>query len=432
MAQRSATVPQSISQPELFEAPQLVARPIERFSKRGMSYWRTVLCRDGYEAKSAIPQESAGNSGDIAADYDLGWLRARSVQMPFSPRRTVRIADLFSGCGAMSAGVREACRALEFDMQSVLAVETDEAKLEIYRSNFPETIAIASPIEQIIDGELGAPLTPSERELKRKVGKLDILLGGPPCQGHSDLNNFTRRSDPRNQLILRFARSIEIFRPDTVVIENVQGIRHDKGKALGFVEHHLRHLGYNVEQSLVDCSLLGVPQRRRRFFLVASLTAISDMTSVVKRHAVSERSVQWACEDLLETTSSSVFDTSAVHSKVNKERIDFLFRNNLFDLPNEQRPDCHRLKDHAYNAVYGRMRWDEPAPTITTGFGSTGQGRFVHPLRARSITPHEAARLQSIPDHFSFGSTARTQLQKMIGNAVPPKVIYVLALELLR
>ena len=97
------------------------------------------------------------------------------------------------------------------------------------------------------------------------------------------------------------------------------------------------------------------------------------------------------------------------------------------------RPDCHRLKEHSYKSVYGRMYWEQPAQTITSGFTSMGQGRFVHPKAKRTITPHEAARLQFIPDFFSFGDTIRrTSLAEIIGNAVPTKLTYVLALELLR
>jgi DNA (cytosine-5)-methyltransferase 1 len=89
--------------------------------------------------------------------------------------------------------------------------------------------------------------------------------------------------------------------------------------------------------------------------------------------------------------------------------------------------------DHSYKSVYGRLPWDRPAQTITTGFGSMGQGRFVHPKRRRTLTPHEAARLQFIPDHFRLDEVeSKTALAEMIGNAVPPKLTYVFALELLR
>jgi DNA (cytosine-5)-methyltransferase 1 len=109
-----------------------------------------------------------------------------------------------------------------------------------------------------------------------------------------------------------------------------------------------------------------------------------------------------------------------------------LFTHGLHDLPDSQRPDCHRLKPHDYRAVYGRLYADRPAPTMTTGFGSTGQGRFVHPTQKRTLTPHEAARLQFIPDFFDLSGLTRRHLQTFIGNAVPPKMLYVLAKELLR
>src|SRR6185312_3602501 len=99
----------------------------------------------------------------------------------------------------------------------------------------------------------------------------------------------------------------------------------------------------------------------------------------------------------------------------------FLFEHGLYDLPNNQRPECHRDGNHSYRSVYGRLRWTEPAQTITTGFGSMGQGRYVHPQRRRTLTPHEAARLQTFPDWFDFGKeTRRGVLAKAIGNAVPP------------
>ncbi len=105
----------------------------------------------------------------------------------------------------------------------------------------------------------------------------------------------------------------------------------------------------------------------------------------------------------------------------------------IHDLPDRLHPACHRLKEHSYHSVYGRLFWDKPAQTITSGFGCMGQGRYVHPKEPRTITPHEAARLQFIPDFFQFGSDVpRTVLAEMIANAVPLKLTYCLPLELLR
>ena len=137
---------------------------------------------------------------------------------------------------------------------------------------------------------------------------------------------------------------------------------------------------------------------------------------------------------------TSLFDTPSTHQIQNKDRIAWLFgegwtedeknseynvahtKPEAYNLINSRRPKCHQ-NGHNYPAVYGRMKWDEAAPTITTGFGSTGQGRFVHPREQRSLTPHEAARIQSFPDFFKFDSVTNAERFTLIGNAVPPLMV---------
>jgi len=119
-------------------------------------------------------------------------------------------------------------------------------------------------------------------------------------------------------------------------------------------------------------------------------------------------------------------------SKLNEEnlgRIRYLMRHGLRDLPNRLRPPCHQDGDHSYKSMYGRLSYAEPAQTITSGFGSPGQGRFVHPTQPRTLTPHEAARVQFFPDWFDFSVVkTRTALATMIGNAVPMKLSYIFCL----
>ena len=126
--------------------------------------------------------------------------------------------------------------------------------------------------------------------------------------------------------------------------------------------------------------------------------------------------------------SDGLFDTPAEHSEVNRRRIDYLFDNNQYNLPNEYRPDSHK-HGHTYPSIYGRLHWDRPSGTITTGFNTPGRGRYIHPERRTTITPHEAARIQGFPDSFEFRlinghMPTRTNLANMIGDAVPPQIGY--------
>src|SRR5204863_791570 len=127
--------------------------------------------------------------------------------------------------------------------------------------------------------------------------------------------------------------------------------------------------------------------------------------------------------DLEKGASDGLLDEPCASAPQTRRRIDVLFDNDLWDLPNEHRPTCHASGKHSYRSIYGRLRWDQPAQTITTGFYSMCMGRNVHPARRRTITAHEAARLQGIPDWFSFSDVERRgELARLIGNAVPPKL----------
>lgn len=420
------------------ELPLSNKGPEQFVQKHGASVIRRIVSRrNGGSSASTIKRikgrHQDGHDYDLQSAFECSWLRSQNWP-PLNPivKKHVRTADLFCGCGAMSLGVWEACRALQLKMIPTFAVDLNADAVATYTLNFETKAARVGDIFDFIDGELGQRETCRETAFKNQIGEIDILMGGPPCQGHSDLNNHTRRNDPKNLLIFRMARFAELFRPKHVIIENVQGIRHDKNSAAQKTKAFLQSIGYNVDDGLILGSHVGVAQRRRRFFMVASLVVIPQIAKMASDYVTTERTIEWACQDLVDVKGTTTFDTAAQHSHTNVERINYLFDHNIYDLPDIVRPDCHRLKAHDYKAVYGRLRPKEPAPTITTGFGSTGQGRFVHPLRRRTITPHEAARLQFIPDFFKFGDIGRRSMQLLIGNAVPPKMAYVIALDLLR
>jgi DNA (cytosine-5)-methyltransferase 1 len=225
----------------------------------------------------------------------------------------------------------------------------------------------------------------------------------------------------------------EVLQPRVLLIENVPGAVHDKTQIVQRTQAFLKELGYDVGQAALRSDDYGAAQRRRRHFTLA--TREGNIQGVLANLASLRQeplNVLDAIQDLINVTSDEVFDSSASHSPTNRRRIQYLFDRDIYELPDEERPDCHRLKPHSYQSVYGRLYPNEPAPTITSGFGSTGQGRFVHPLRPRTLTPHEAARLQGFPDSFSFeAASSRVALQEMIGNAVPYRLAYSVCLALL-
>lgn len=309
----------------------------------------------------------------------------------------------------------------------------DEEALDIYKNNFPSATTECTDLRELLRGWMRARPNAVELALKEMLGRVDIAVAGPPCQGHSDLNNYTRRRDPKNGLYFRVARFAKIVRPKHLIIENVPAVLHDKGRVVSRTRRALEKLGYRVDDGVVRLLDLGVPQIRRRHVMVASLTRTPRLEAIVERHRARERTVRWTIGDLRGRKSDSLLDTAAEQTKKMATRIRFLFRHGRYDLPNHQRPPCHRGNNHTYKSVYGRLHWGKPAQTITSGFTCMGQGRFVHPSAKRTLTPHEAARLQFIPDFFSLGDhVGIAALAEMIGNAVPPKLTYVIALELVR
>src|SRR5207245_8526102 len=112
--------------------------------------------------------------------------------------------------------------------------------------NFPKARVYGGPVELLLPSAVGSRLSPSEQRFKRELGRVDVLVAGPPCQGHSDLNNHTRRSDPKNALFLKIARFAEVAEPTHLIVENVPGIKHDRGGVLEKTVLRLRKLGYEV------------------------------------------------------------------------------------------------------------------------------------------------------------------------------------------
>jgi len=409
---------------------ELSSDALEEYRYSGDYASRSIRLPGGRIVTSRLPRRSRESPRSA---YDYAYLRQST--RPAMPRRgsEVKVADIFSGCGGLSLGAMEACRALGKRFTSVLALDKDAACMTVYENNFHSRFGYTSNITEIVDGKLGSKPTPSETRFLKRVRKPTLLLAGPPCQGNSDLNNHTRRQDPRNALYERVARCVELLRPRHVLIENIPSVVHGKEKAVQRSIAALRRFGYFVDSGIVDLAAIGVPQTRKRHVVVASVRKKLSITAVTKQPKLAyANSVRWAIGDLQRERRNGVLTRPTEHTKQNLKRIKLLHEKDLYDLPNRFRPGCHKNGRHSYKSMYGRLTLDEPAQTITSGFTSPGQGRFVHPTQPRTLTPHEAARLQFFPDFFDFSSTkSRTALASMIGNAAPMKLSYVFCLELL-
>jgi DNA (cytosine-5)-methyltransferase 1 len=358
---------------------------------------------------------------------DLEFLRSTVRPKYEEGSGEITLVDLFSGCGGMALGVAHAAHLRGRSVRVPLAIDEDEDAIGVFRDNFANADCRRADVCDWFDGALDDRLTKTERQTRVHTGKgVTFLLGGPPCQGNSNLNNHTRRNDPRNALYARMARAARVLEAKFVIVENVADVLKDHEKVVEVTKEALKRYKYQVHDTVVDLWPVGVPQRRRRHILFASRDrkvaprkVLEALRGDPERHG---RNLRWAISDLESVVPEGGFDSPSMPKGDNVWRMEWLFDEDEYDLPNPLRPPCHRDNpDHTYYSVYGRLHWDQPAPTITTGFNSMGQGRYVHPSKRRVITPHEAARVQTFPDFFDFGSTnKRTAWARLIGNAVPP------------
>lgn len=395
---------------------------------------------------------------DDALEADGAWWQSFLRGSPVYPEESalslppIRAVDAFCGCGGLTLGAAQAAIAVGRRLESVAAIDVDEGGLEVHQANFGTRRILHGNASSLIDFHVRGSGAQSrfayepeiiDAGLAAEVGSIDLFLAGPPCQGHSNLNNRTRRDDPRNLLYLTAVALAVGLKARFVVIENVPEVVNDKSDVVSSGKALLAASGYAfIDSGVLATHELGGAQTRKRYFLIAAKDAgaadaltIKAVAAGLKRPA---RPLGWAIGDLVATQAedprTGVMDTVPALSEENRARIKYLFDNDLYELPNEVRPDCHK-DGHTYPSVYGRLWWEKPSQTITTGFLTPGRGRYIHPLRPRVITPREAARIQSFPDSFRFvvngHDPARNALTKWIGDAVPPLLGYAACLPLL-
>jgi len=221
-----------------------------------------------------------------------------------------------------------------------------------------------------------------------------------------------------------------------VVIENVPAVVHDRTGVVASTTTLLRAAGYKVETGVLKADQMGWPQRRSRFFLVASKETSPIPLAEVQRALASEaRSVMWAIGEFEHVAPDDHMLRQPELSEENQRRINWLFENDEHNLANSERPECHQ-EGTTYTSVYGRLWEDRPSPTITTGFLTPGRGRYVHPTQRRVLRPREAARIQGFPDTYKFVGKdgeipSSAKLVKWIGDAVPMPLGYAAGLSVL-
>jgi DNA (cytosine-5)-methyltransferase 1 len=322
----------------------------------------------------------------------------------------VACVDLFCGAGGLTHGL------ISEGVKVVAGIDLDEACRHPFEAN---------NAARFINEDVGRIAPKLLNELFGDA-EVRVLAGCAPCQPFS---TYAQRYDvvgnPLWGLLYQFGRLIKATRPDLVAMENVPSVA--KHAVFNDFVETLQKMGYQVHQGVADCSLYGLPQNRRRMVLLAS--RLGPIELVAPRHD-SPTTVRAAIGNLAPIANGETHPKDPLHaasklSDLNLERIRASRPGGTWrDWPKHLVADCHRRETgHTYPGVYGRMVWDEPAPTLTTQFYGFGNGRFGHPEQDRAISLREGAILQGFPKSYSFipaGAPIHFKsLGRMIGNAVP-------------
>lgn len=327
--------------------------------------------------------------------------------------------DLFCGIGGLSYGLREA------GINVKAGIDIDETCEYAYSKNCNAEF-INESIESI-----------SSSFLNKIYGDIDIrlLAGCAPCQPFSSYTyKGDKQNDTRWQLLYEFSRLIEETKPDIVTMENVPTLLTFKSAPVfnDFVEK-LKVNSYHVWYKIVYSPDYGIPQKRKRLVLLAS--KYGEIKLIPPTHNPENyKTVKEAIGHLEELVDGEHSVTDFIHkaaklSDLNIRRIKQSKPGGSWqtDWDDELKLACH-LSDSgkSYGSVYGRMRWNEPSPTMTTFCNGIGNGRFGHPEQNRALSLREAAILQSFPEHYQFVDKLENiktgSIAKHIGNAVPPKL----------
>lgn len=328
----------------------------------------------------------------------------------------LKVIETFSGAGGMSLGLLQA----GFDVR--LAFDINEEAIRTYNYNI-------APHGYVFNAK-----EVSGTKLLEKAGlkddRIDLLSGGPPCQGFSKQRRGAHLlSDPRNNLVIEFARLVEETRARAFIFENVEIFGQKRGREL---IAELRNLlnNYKIYTFFVCSSDFGLAQKRGRFLMIGIDRREGDIVPVLQR-SFYEKTIR----DVIGHLPPPPHDYSEHpdfpnHIKcritpANEERFSHVPPGGGWqDIPMHLRLPCHQVtevRSGGWPDVYGRLEWEGQCPTLTAGFDSFSRGRYGHPEQNRSLTLREGALLQGFPEQFRFFGT-RHDVRLQIGNAVAPPV----------
>lgn len=333
-----------------------------------------------------------------------------------------RVIDLFAGVGGLSLGFEQK------GFEVVLANEYDVSIAKSYMANHKNVNMIIGDITSLdLKDTFG-----------KYVGTVDVIIGGPPCQGFSQKGQRKTIYDERNFLFKYYVSVVKLVKPKYFVMENVPNLlTAENGYFIREIEELFNKMDYSLEYGVLNASDYGVPQNRRRAIIIGKLNgnapklplpkgnrvtiwdAISDLAFLQSGEGAEEQEYRYPedsdYEKMLRADSVSLFNHVATkHSSLALERLALIPPN----AGREVLPEEHLTKS-IYSGTWTRMRKNEISVTITTRFDTPSSGKFTHPFLNRAITVREAARIQSFPDNFHFIGNKGSQM-KQVGNAVPP------------
>lgn len=322
--------------------------------------------------------------------------------------------DMFCGCGGTTQGLKDA----GFDV--IASVEVNPLAVKTFRANHGEVTVWDQDIRQITPGMM-------MKKHGLSKGELDVLAGCPPCQAFSAMRrlngNKLIRDKHSKDLVLDYLRFVEGLEPKVVLIENVPRLMRDY--RFNKVRKRLRELGYVGQPMIFNAADYGVPQRRRRMVFIASRIGHIDYAPAEDKKL--RRSVRDAIGKLPKPSASNdpLHDPREDRSERIAKMIALIPKDggSRSALGKRRQLECHK-RCNGFKDVYGRMAWDDVAPTITGGCVNPSKGRFLHPTQNRAITLREAALLQSFPPKYQFSlDRGKFAVALMIGNAFPPNFV---------